>query len=96
MHFSSPTLSISALARRHGISISYIKKLLADEGTSFTDLVLQQRLRRATRLLLDPRWQHRPVREIAQAAGFGDLSYFNRAFRKVHGRTPSDLRDDSR
>jgi AraC-like DNA-binding protein len=91
-HFDSRELSINALARRHDISTSYIKKLLAAEGTSFTELVLQQRLRRANRLLLDPRWKHRPVRDIAEAAGFGDLSYFNRAFRKAHGRTPSELR----
>ena len=55
--------------------------------------MLQQRLRRASRLLRDPRWRDRSVREIAETAGFGDLSYFNRAFRRHFGARPSELRE---
>jgi AraC-like DNA-binding protein len=31
------------------------------------------------------------VSTIAYDAGFGDLSYFNRSFRRVYGLTPRDI-----
>jgi AraC-like DNA-binding protein len=43
-------------------------------------------------LLRDPRLRHRKVADIAAEAGFNDLSYFNRAFRRHFGATPSDIR----
>jgi AraC-like DNA-binding protein len=54
--------------------------------------VLTQRLARAYRRLSDARFAHRPVSAIAYEAGFGDLSYFNRTFRRTYGATPSDVR----
>ncbi|RUU46363.1 AraC family transcriptional regulator [Mesorhizobium sp. M6A.T.Ca.TU.002.02.2.1] len=32
------------------------------------------------------------ISSIAFEAGFGDLSYFHRAFRRLYGATPSDIR----
>jgi AraC-like DNA-binding protein len=42
--------------------------------------------------LSDPLQMGRSISAIAYAAGFGDLSYFNRAFRRRFGATPSDIR----
>jgi AraC-like DNA-binding protein len=36
--------------------------------------------------------KERTISAIAFAAGFGDLSHFNRAFRRHFGKTPSDTR----
>jgi AraC-like DNA-binding protein len=33
------------------------------------------------------------ITAIAFDAGFGDLSYFNRTFRRRYGATPSDIRN---
>jgi AraC-like DNA-binding protein len=33
---------------------------------------------------------------VAYEAGFGDLSYFNRTFRRRYGATPSDVREAAR
>ena len=44
--------------------------------------VLDQRLALAYRRLRDPRLAGRTVSSIAHDAGFGDLSYFNRTFRR--------------
>jgi AraC-like DNA-binding protein len=43
-------------------------------------------------MMTDPRYADHRVSAIAFAAGFGDLSYFNRTFRRRFGATPSDLR----
>jgi len=46
----------------------------------------------AGRRLADRRHADRTIGAIAFAAGLGDLSYFNRAFRRRYGTTPSDAR----
>lgn len=85
-------LSIADIARSQKISESYIRQLLADDGTTFTDLVLNERLARAYRMLSDPRKSELFISAIAYEAGFGDLSYFNRTFRRRYGASPSEVR----
>ena len=36
------------------------------------------------------------VSSIAYDLGFGDVSYFNRVFRRLYGATPSDVREAAR
>jgi AraC-like DNA-binding protein len=87
------SLSVGEVARTQQISERYIRELFASEGTTFTDFVRQARLARAHRMLTDPSQLHRPIHLIAYESGFGDLSYFNRAFRQRYGMTPSDARN---
>jgi len=91
-HLAHSDLSPDAVARRHKVSDSYIRKLFEGEGTSFSQFVLIRRLTRAHRMLTDRRWADRSIAWIAFAAGFGDLSYFNRTFKRLYGATPSDIR----
>ena len=44
------------------------------------------------RRLCDPSSLGQSISTIALDTGFGDLSYFNRAFRRTYGETPSDAR----
>jgi AraC-like DNA-binding protein len=44
-------------------------------------------------MLSDPRHAVRTISSIAYDVGFGDVSYFNRVFRKLYGATPSDIRE---
>jgi AraC-like DNA-binding protein len=92
MHLASENLSLDAVAKRHKISDSYIRKLFESEGTSFSQFVLVRRLVRARRMLIDRRWSDRSIAWIAFEAGFGDLSYFNRTFKRFYGLTPSEAR----
>jgi len=73
----------------------YIHKLFAGEGTTFSELVLGRRLAHVHRLLSDPRHAKRAVSSIAFEVGFGDLSYFNRSFRRCYGATPSEVRNSA-
>lgn len=86
-------LTIGAAATAHGITPRYLRMLFASEQTSFTDFVLNCRLDRAHRMLRDPRYAATSISDIAFACGFGDLSYFNRAFRRRYGATPSEVRE---
>jgi len=85
-------LSAVTVGRRLGITARYVHLLLEDTGQSFSQLVLAKRLERAAGLLRAQEQPTRKISEIASACGFGDLSYFNRVFRKRYGRTPSDFR----
>ncbi|MFZ2069098.1 MAG: helix-turn-helix domain-containing protein [Xanthobacteraceae bacterium] len=92
-HLTYNELSPGVVARRQGVSDSYIRKLFEGEGTSFSQFVLGRRLIRARRMLTDRRWADRSIAWIAFETGFGDLSYFNRTFRRFYGNTPSEVRD---
>jgi AraC-like DNA-binding protein len=87
-----PDLSPSAVARRQRISESYIRTLFAGDGTSLSDFVLHRRLVRAHRMLAYGPRDERSIASIAFVCGFGDLSYFNRTFKRLYGATPSDVR----
>jgi AraC-like DNA-binding protein len=95
-NLSQQDLSIGLMARKHGISDSYARRLFAEDGATFSDFVLEQRLALAHRLLTDPRLAYRAISAIAFEVGFGDLSYFNRTFRRRYGMTPTDARLASR
>jgi AraC-like DNA-binding protein len=85
-------LSAEDIATRHRLSARYVRKLFESEGTSLSDFMLRQRLVSAHRMLSDPRHAVRSITAIAFEAGFNDLSYFNRAFRRCYDATPSDVR----
>lgn len=86
-------LSPDEIARRLGITPRYLRKLLQDDGTSFSDFLRHMRLQKAHHLLSDPRHNDRSISTIAYYVGFNDLSYFNRCFRRQFGVTPSDVRE---
>jgi AraC-like DNA-binding protein len=85
-------LSITTVAARHAVTPRFVQRLFEGEGVTFSEYLLDQRLALAHRLLLDPRHAGMAISAIAFEAGFGDLSYFNRTFRRRYGATPSDLR----
>lgn len=85
-------LSINTLAARHRLKPRYIQRLFAQDGTTFSEFVLAQRLYRARQLLTDSRYDDATIAAIGFACGFNDQSYFNRCFRKFFGLTPSDMR----
>ncbi|MCS3729724.1 AraC family transcriptional regulator [Bradyrhizobium betae] len=91
-HLADPTLSARQVAQRLGLSERSIYLLFERGGLGFSSFVTDERLKRATAMLLDPARQQQRIGDIALAAGFGDLSTFNRSFRRRYGRTPSSLR----
>lgn len=91
-HLDRHDLGVDFLTQRHGLSERSIRALFQSENTTFTDYVRDQRLNRVHRLLRDPQYARQAISEIAFTCGFGDLSYFNRIFRRRFGETPSDVR----
>jgi AraC-like DNA-binding protein len=89
-------ISLATVASHLGVTPRYIQRLFEADGTTFSDFLVGQRLARAHRLLCEPNRGHMAISEIAYDSGFGDLSYFNRRFRRLYGLTPRDVRGDGR
>jgi len=87
-------LSAQTLAATQQVSPDYVRKLFRQEGTSFSDYLLSRRLERAHAALIAPVRPGQRIASIAFQTGFNDLSYFNRAFRRRYGKSPSDVRKD--
>jgi AraC-like DNA-binding protein len=86
-------LSVGSVASHVGVTTRYLQKLFEDDGSTFSSYLLSQRLARAHRMLSEPELSERPVGSIAYEVGFGDLSYFNRCFRRRYGNTPLTVRE---
>lgn len=91
-HLCDPALSAKHVAQRLGLSERSIYLLFERSGLSFAPFVTDERLKLATIMLRDPARRQERIGDIALAAGFSDLSTFNRSFRRRYGRTPSSLR----
>jgi AraC-like DNA-binding protein len=95
-NLSDAALSIESSAARHGVSPRYVRKLFENEGTTFSEFILGQRLVHAHRLLTAPEFDDMAIGAVALDCGFGDLSYFNRTFRRSYGVSPKEVREQAK
>ncbi|WP_369719615.1 AraC family transcriptional regulator [Bradyrhizobium sp. LLZ17] len=93
-NLSRDNLTIYSVAQKAGLSPRHAQRMFEQTGTTFTEFLLEQRLLLVRGLLLDPLNRWRKVSDLAHSAGFSDVSYFNRVFRRRFGVTPSDMRSD--
>ena len=86
----SEELTAKDVAKRLNISYSYMATLLSRElNSSFSELLLSERINAAKRLLLTTDMS---ITDIALDTGFGDSSYFIKKFRIAAGITPYQYR----
>lgn len=89
-HFCDPELSIERVCEAGFISISGLQRAMTrGYGTSPKQYLIRLRMKRAWELLTEHR---HTVREIAFLCGFTDEKYFSRAFKKMYGYPPSQLK----
>lgn len=87
---SDEELSLTYVARAVNISPNYLsEKFKRVTGVNFVDYVARTRFEKACALLREPRLR---VSEIAFAVGFQSLSQFNRVFRRLSGKSPTQYR----
>ena len=95
-HLARLEVSAEAIAGRHAMSPRHVQRLFQSEGSTLSAFVLDQRLARAHKALANPRRSHESIAAVAYDCGFGDLSHFNRSFRRRFGVAPSDVRAEAR
>ena len=79
----------SEVARRLGVSSRTLSRNLAEEGTSFAEILDQLRAALAKRYLHD---ETLPVSEIAWLLGYREVSSLTHAFKRWTGTTPQRFR----
>jgi AraC-like DNA-binding protein len=89
---ANPQLSLAEIAARQRVTPRYVQRLFDETGETFTAFAMEQRLTSAYRMLRDERFCHLTIAAIAYWAGFGDLSHFNRNFKRRFGETPGEIR----
>jgi AraC-like DNA-binding protein/ligand-binding sensor protein len=83
-------LSLEQVAKSVNTSKFYFCKIFKKAtGINFTDYLSRVRTERAKNLLLNPNLR---VSEIAYEVGFQSLTHFNRVFKRILGRSPTDYR----
>jgi len=93
-HFGEAGLAPADVARALGISVRSLHAALESTGRSFSEHLTGLRVAAAHRLLAAD--ELRSVADIAFSCGFNDLSTFYRAFRRLCGATPRELRVEGR
>ena len=83
-------MSVAEVAEQVEFSESHFMRYFKENmNTSFVDYLREYRLTMAARLLVA---SDATILSIAEEVGFDNLSYFNRAFKKHYGVTPSQYR----
>lgn len=84
------TLSLDQMAKSLNVSTFYFCKMFKKAtGLTFTDYLARTRVERAKNLLLNPNVR---VSEVAYDCGFVSLTHFNRVFKRVVGKSPTEYR----
>ena len=90
--FADPGFGPAALAAKLNCSPRHVQALLQVTGVSFTERVLELRLQKARSMLMSRQHTSRKISDIAFASGFSNVSYFNQAFRRRYGCSPTQYR----
>ncbi len=85
----SGSVSNEQVAKDLGMSVRSLQRRLAEEDTSFRDLLDVSRQEMAAGYIREPGIE---LSEIAFLLGFSDQSAFSRAFKRWTGKTPNEVR----
>lgn len=85
-------IGLAETARRCGISEGHLSRSFHRAlGLTFSEFVTRFRCEHARTLLAD---RSKNITEISRLSGFGSLSQFHRAFRRVFGQKPTSMRKE--
>lgn len=88
--FTDPSLSLTALSDRFGLSADYLSRRFKQRtGANFLDYLNRLRVARARELLSAP---HALIKRVGGAAGFASEVSFRRVFRRYEGVSPGEYR----
>ncbi|MNI32204.1 putative response regulatory protein [compost metagenome] len=88
-HFAE-AVTLDGLARAFFVSKEYLSKVFKQEyGCNVTDYILGLRMEQAREWLAD---ENIPIKTVAELAGYEDVGYFYRVFKKHFGVAPGEMR----
>ncbi len=94
--FADPDLSLATFSEQLGLPTHQVSKLVNEKfGKSFSDLVNEYRVEDFIKKMNDPSYKNYSLYGIALEVGFSSKSAFNSAFKKIKGKTPSELKTEN-
>lgn len=88
-------LRITELCRELNTNRTYLSNMINNEfDLSFSDLINLYRVKHAVSLIEEDKNNNLALNDVALESGFGSLSSFNRAFKKVNGMTAGQFRSN--
>jgi AraC-like DNA-binding protein len=92
--YRRPGLTLKALAEEAGLPEYRLRRLIHEQlgFANFNAFLHAWRIREACEQLRDPEQRRTPILTIALSVGYQSVNTFNRGFRELMGRTPSDWR----
>jgi AraC-like DNA-binding protein len=91
--FTDPELSLQSLAKKLVLSPRVLSQVINEnEDRNFHEFVNRYRVEKAKELLADPVNEDQKIATLGFDSGFGTVTSFNTAFRKITGMTPSEYR----
>lgn len=85
-------LTATDIAREVGISTRTLHRVMANQGTSFGQALINYRANSALRMLNTEEFDELSIADIAKRAGFVDVSHFNRVCKTYFGESPGKIR----
>ena len=89
-NFENTKLTANDFCKAKGFSLRQVQRALSWHTTSWSRMLLDQRMRRAKELL---RYSGEPMETITERAGYDSLAQFNRTFKAEEGIEPEEYRN---
>jgi len=90
-NYGKRELALADVAAAVGLSEKYMNALVKEvTGSTINHLLIRFRMEEAARLLRDPANR---IYEVCEAVGYADLDHFRESFKKQHGLTPTEYRN---
>ncbi|GGM99169.1 hypothetical protein GCM10010967_36400 [Dyadobacter beijingensis] len=92
-NISQPNFGVNELAFQVGMSVSVLyRKVRSLTGMTVNDFMKTVKMERALQLLESGGYQ---VNEVALMVGYESVRYFSNEFKRIHGKNPSKVRNQS-
>ena len=91
--YVNASLGLGMIAAKFNISEGYVSSLFKEQaGINFTEYVEKQRISKACELL---KTTDLNINDISEKVGYNSVQSFRRAFKRLHGFSPSELRKNN-
>jgi len=92
-YYRNNLISQSQISRKLLIPAHHISQVMNEKlHQSFFEFIALYRIREAEQILSNPENSHLTIEDIAEAVGYNSKSAFNKTFKKITGKTPSEFR----
>lgn len=93
--YINPDLTLKSLSNSLNVSTQVLSMVINQKSQqNFNSFINNFRIKEATHLLKEDKYDHQTVASIAFGVGFNSISSFNTAFKKQTGKTPLSYRKE--